>query len=93
MPIIKNQNYATSAVIDLDGSDGNAFVLMGYVSKFGKQLGWTTKQIDECIEKMMSGDYANLVKTMNDELHDVVTFVTTNDELIQAINEVNDELK
>ena len=93
MPIIKNQNYATSAVIDLDGSDGNAFVLMGYVRKFGKQLGWTTKQIDECIEKMMSGDYANLVKTMNDELHDVVTFVTTNDELIQAINEVNDERK
>ena len=42
---------------------------------------------------MMSGDYANLVKTMNDELHDVVTFVTTNDELIQAINEVNDERK
>ena len=93
MPIIKNENYATSAVIDLDGPDGNPFALMGYVSKFGRQLGWTTKQIDECIEKMTSGDYANLVKTMNDKLNDVVTFVTTNDELIEAINEVNHERK
>lgn len=44
--------------IDLSGPDGNANVLMGYAMDLALQLDKDPKPI---IEKMMSGDYANLL--------------------------------
>lgn len=45
-------------VIDLTGPEGNAFVLMAYAQKWGRQLGFDTEEI---IAEMQSGDYENLV--------------------------------
>lgn len=47
--------------IDLTGPDGNAFVLIGLVSKWSKQLGLDSKKIQE---EMTSGDYENLINTI-----------------------------
>jgi hypothetical protein len=47
--------------IDLTGPDGNAFVLIGLASKWSKQLGLDSKKIQE---EMTSGDYENLINTI-----------------------------
>lgn len=45
---------------DLVGIDGNAFSVMGYVSKALKHTGHSDL-VDEYREKAMSGDYDNLL--------------------------------
>ncbi len=40
--------------IDLTGPDGNAYVIMGYAKRFGKQVGMSDSYIKEMLEKMMS---------------------------------------
>ena len=49
-------------IIDLTGPDGNAYALMGYASRFAKQLNIESKPI---INEMMSGDYKNLLKVFD----------------------------
>lgn len=61
--------------IDLTGPDGNAFVLMGYAKRFGKQVGMSDSYINEMLEKMTSSDYENLVKVFDDEFGSVVTLL------------------
>lgn len=56
--------------IDLRGTDGNAYCLMGYVKQFCKQLDRDPKPV---IEEMMSGDYDNLVEVFDREFGDLVT--------------------
>ena len=56
-------------VIDLTGPDGNAFALMAYARRFGKQLGLDWKSI---IEEMKSGDYENLIKVFDKHFGDFV---------------------
>ena len=56
-------------VIDLTGPDGNAFALMGYASRFAKQLG---KDASKITAEMMSGDYENLLQVFDREFGDFV---------------------
>ena len=44
--------------INLNGPQGNAWVLMGYASKFAKQEGLDSNKI---IDEMKSADYENLL--------------------------------
>ena len=55
--------------IDLAGSDGNAFVLIGYGKRLAKDLGYDYEPIRE---KMMSGDYDNLIKVFDEYFGDLV---------------------
>ena len=46
--MIKSINEKQGGVeIDLTGPEGNAFVLIGYASKWAKQLGLDSKQIQK----------------------------------------------
>ena len=82
MPVIKDADYAQSAtIIDINGPDGNAYALFGYVATFGCQLGWEQSKINAVIENMKSRDYNYLVSQMNIAFGDVITFVTSDDEL------------
>jgi hypothetical protein len=56
--MIRAKEAATEIVIDLTGPDGNAFVLMGYASRFGRQLGLDVPTI---LAEMQAGDYENLL--------------------------------
>jgi hypothetical protein len=56
-------------VIDLTGSDGNAFVLMGYAKRLARQIGIEPQPI---IEEMMSGDYENLLEVFDRNFGDFV---------------------
>tara|TARA_B100000401_G_C52668803_1_gene653785 strand:- start:445 stop:672 length:228 start_codon:yes stop_codon:yes gene_type:complete len=72
--MIKSKETKSKGIeIDLTGPDGNAFVLMGYAKRFGKQVGMSNSYINEMLEKMMSSDYENLIKVFDDEFGSVVT--------------------
>ena len=69
MAIIKKQPPVGKIEIDITGSQGNAFVIMGYARQYAKQLGMDSKPI---IEEMMSGDYENLLEVFDKHFGDYV---------------------
>lgn len=72
---ILSQSRIRRPEIDLSGPEGNAFVLMGYVSTFGKQLGLTKEEIKGITTRMMEGDYDNLIKVFDEEFGEYVDLV------------------
>lgn len=57
--------------VNLNGPDGNAFVLLGMARKWAKQLGKNWEPIQK---EAMSGDYENLLSVLRREFGDFVTF-------------------
>jgi hypothetical protein len=49
--------------VQLTGEDGNAFMVMGLVSKAMRRAGLTKARIDEYTNESMSGDYDHLLAT------------------------------
>ena len=69
MAIIKKQPRTEKIEIDITGSQGNAFVIMGYARQYAKQLGMDSKPI---LDEMMSGDYENLLEVFDKHFGDYV---------------------
>ena len=67
---IKKKVSRSTIEIDLTGTDGNAFVLIGTASRLAKQLGLDA---DEIKSEMMSGDYEHLVNTFDKHFGHFVT--------------------
>ena len=68
--------------IDLDELNRNAFYLLGTAQLLAKQCGLDDVMITE---EMQSGDYMNLVKTM-DKYFPFVVFETNNPEYMEAFH-------
>ena len=66
-------------VINIDGPEGNAFVLMGKATWFAKQLGLNRKQI---VTEMTSGDYLHLLRTFEKYFGEVCILETENPEYL-----------
>ena len=79
---VKNQNR--KQVIDLDGSDGNAFVLMG-IARSVLRKGGSNTYCELVLKEMQSSDYNNLVKTFDKYLGEYFTLETSNEKLLEAI--------
>ena len=56
--------------LKLVGLDGNAFSLMGAFQKQAQKEKWTKEEINEVLNKCMSGDYNNLLRTLSEVCHD-----------------------
>jgi hypothetical protein len=69
----KSEMEDRSIEIDLTGPDGNVFVVMGYAKQYGKQLGYTKKQIDDMIADMMSNEYDHAIDVFEENFGDYVT--------------------
>lgn len=70
MTIYNAEDYPQEKIqIDLNGSDGNAFVLMGIARNLCDQLGWDKTEI---IKEMTAGDYEDLVYTFDSKFGDFV---------------------
>jgi len=69
MDMIREKQPKSEIVIDLTGPEGNAFALMGYASRLGRQLNF---DVDQIIDEMKSGDYENLVQVFDDYFGDFV---------------------
>lgn len=67
--MLRKKQPKTEMVIDLTGPEGNAYVLMGYASRFAKQLNLDDEKI---IDEMKSGDYDNLVEVFEKYFGDFV---------------------
>ncbi len=67
--MIKKKKESKFMEIDLTGSQGNAFFLLGTAKRLSKQLG-----LDEDViyTKMTEGDYENLVETFDSYFGDFV---------------------
>ena len=72
MAILKKEERQTKTIIDLTGPDGNAFVLLGYASRLGKQLGFDKEQQEEIRKQMTSSDYENLIRVFDQTFGDYI---------------------
>ena len=70
--MIKKKKFKESKQleIDLTGPDGNAFILLGYAKRFGRELGLDVAQIQS---EMTSGDYENLINVFDKNFGEFVT--------------------
>ena len=75
----------STTVIDLDGSQGNAFVLLGYASQTMKNSGMEKKTQDRILNEMKSSDYINLLKVFDKYFGTVYTLQTSNPEYLDAL--------
>ena len=50
--------------VELTGTDGNAFAVMGTVRNAMKEVGRTQDEMDEVMHDMMSGDYNHLMSVV-----------------------------
>ena len=60
--MIREKQPQKEIIIDLTGSDGNAFALMGYARQFARQLELDEKKI---LKEMQSSDYENLLEVFD----------------------------
>ena len=51
--------------IDLNDPEGNAYVLMGYAKRLGRQLGFSNNKIEGIIKVMMLTNYEGLLHTFD----------------------------
>ena len=73
--MIKKKRNKSTIEIDLEGPEGNAFCLLGYAKRFGKQLEWSDEQVKAVQDKMKDGDYENLVQVFDDTFGSFVTLL------------------
>ena len=79
--MIKEKEFYKDSVIDLDGSQGNSFYLIGFVHKAIKD----DVIRESVIKQMQSGDYINLIKTFDKYLGHAVTLETENQKLLKEL--------
>ena len=83
MSVVAKGRQGTT-VIDLDGSQGNAFVLLGYASQTMKNSGMEKKTQDRILNEMKSSDYINLLKTFEKYFGSAYTLQTSNPQYLDA---------
>jgi len=71
----KSEIEDRSIEIDLTGTDGNAYAVMGYAQFYAKQLSYSKEQIDEMIDDMMSSNYEHLIEVFEDNFGEFVTLI------------------
>ena len=76
MSVVAKGRQGTT-VIDLDGSQGNAFVLLGYANQTMKKSGFDKEMTDRILNEMKSSDYINLLRTFEKYFGSVYTLQTS----------------
>lgn len=71
-------------LIDLDGLDGNVFVLIEWAMKVAVFI---DKSKTEVVREMTKADYNNAVKYFNDNFSKYFELRTTNEELIKILKD------
>lgn len=66
---IIDKDPSKKIVVDISGPQGNAFWLVGYAKRIGKQLEF---DIDKIQSEMLSGDYEHLISVFDKYFGSVV---------------------
>jgi len=61
--------------LDLNGPDGNAFVLLAYAQRMAKEMGLTKAELEAIMADMKSSDYKHLVETFDANFGSVIDLV------------------
>jgi hypothetical protein len=61
----KKEKKAEKIIIDLDGPDGNSFILLGKANAFARQLRYSELERKILLDQMKSTDYEGLIKTFD----------------------------
>ena len=75
-----------SRVIDLHGSQGNAFALMAIADDFLRQM-QRRDEFNAMRTEMMSGDYNNLLTVFQKKFGDLVEFANEPEDYVSPIGE------
>jgi alanine-alpha-ketoisovalerate/valine-pyruvate aminotransferase len=70
--MIREKTIPHDIVIDLDGPDGNAFVLLGTAKRFARQLCYDKTETDLMLADMRSSDYEHLLEVFDKHFGDFV---------------------
>ena len=74
--IIKKEDIEPQKpTIDLTGPDGNAFVLMGYVKRWCRDLKFTKENTQFIMDDMKSGDYEHLLEVIEENFGEYVILI------------------
>ena len=60
--------------VDLTGPYGNAMHLVGLAGRWGRDLGWSEQKVKAFQKVMLMGNYEGIVKMLDREFGDYVTF-------------------
>ena len=63
--MIRKKQHPKEIIIDLTGTNGNSFALMGFAKQYCQQLGCNKVKCQELINEMMDGDYEHLLKVFD----------------------------
>ena len=78
------KDVQVSSVIDLDGPQGNAFVLLGIAGQTMIKSGFDKRTQEIILNEMKSSDYINLLKTFEKYFGSTYTLQTSNPEYLDA---------
>jgi len=70
--MIREKTIPHDIVIDLDGPDGNAFVLLGTAKRFARQLCYDDTETSSMLADMRSSDYEHLLEVFDKHFGDFV---------------------
>jgi len=59
--------------IDLTGSEGNAFLLLGKAKSYCRMLEYSKEETNKLMKDMQSSDYENLISVFDDNFGNFVT--------------------
>ena len=51
---------------NLDGSDGNAFAILGKANRAARKAKWSKEKIEEFMDEAKSGDYNHVLDTVEE---------------------------
>lgn len=72
---IKKKVRARKITIDLTGPEGNAFCVLGIITRLMKTLGYSKPQIDAVMQQLTSGDYEHLIATADKHFGEYIDFL------------------
>ena len=78
------KDVQVNSVIDLDGPQGNAFVLLGIAGQTMIKSGFDKRMQDIILNEMKSRDYINLLKTFEKYFGSAYTLQTSKSEYLDA---------
>ena len=84
MSVVAKTKSQLPVIIDIDGPEGNAFVLMGYASSTMRKSRFDEETKESVLNEMQSGDYINLLKVFDRYFGSVFTLQTSNPEYLDA---------
>jgi hypothetical protein len=83
---LRKKNENSERIIDLDGPDGNAFVLLGIAAGWSRQIGLDEKMVSDW---MKSGDYENLLAVFERFFGSLCVLTSRNQEMLDRVAKID----